>query len=132
MAKSHFIRKGSGDHERFVAESSERRKNVLSYYTVVTEAGHTSHFLSSRGQCSALSMRSHARAGSTDDLERVPQGVGGIYFVVAVGADQHQMAQIRLRQEILEHFEQCHVEPLQIVENLSPAASKTPSSRHYA
>src|ERR1700730_1920111 len=82
-------------------------------FTVKTVHQHPSQLLHGQGRQLYLP---HARAGSTDDLERVPQGVGGIYIVVAVGADQHQMAQIRLRQEILEHFEHCNVEPQQIVE----------------
>ena len=42
--------------------------------------------------------------------------MGGIDFVVSVGADQHQVPHIRLGQQILEQIERCRIEPLQIVE----------------
>ena len=42
--------------------------------------------------------------------------MGGIDFVVPVGADQQQMLHIRPGQQILEQIERCRVEPLQIVE----------------
>src|SRR6516162_11532183 len=42
--------------------------------------------------------------------------MGGIDFVVPVGADQQQMLQIWPCQQILEQIERCRVEPLQIVE----------------
>src|SRR6516225_11800863 len=42
--------------------------------------------------------------------------MGGIDFVVPVGADQQQMLHIRPCQQILEQIERCRVEPLQIVE----------------
>ena len=42
--------------------------------------------------------------------------MGGIDFVVPVGADQHQVPHIRPGQQILEQIERCRVEPLQIVE----------------
>src|SRR5262249_11945241 len=40
----------------------------------------------------------------------------GTDFVGSVGADQHQVLHIRLRQQILDHIERCRVEPLQIVD----------------
>src|SRR5215467_11056361 len=42
--------------------------------------------------------------------------MGGIDFVVPVGADQQQMLHIRPCQQILEQIESCRVEPLQIVQ----------------
>ena len=42
--------------------------------------------------------------------------MGGIDFVVPVGADQHQVLHIRPGQQILEQIERRRVEPLQIVE----------------
>ena len=42
--------------------------------------------------------------------------MGGIDFVVPVGADQHQVVHIPLGQQILEHIQRGRVEPLQIVE----------------
>ena len=42
--------------------------------------------------------------------------MGGIDFVVPVGADQHQVLHVRLGQQILQQIERCRVEPLQIVE----------------
>jgi hypothetical protein len=35
--------------------------------------------------------------------------VGGIDFVVPIGADQHQVVHIRLCHEILEHIKRCRV-----------------------
>ena len=40
----------------------------------------------------------------------------GIDLVVAIGADQHQVPQVRPGQQILEQIERRRVEPLQIVE----------------
>ena len=42
--------------------------------------------------------------------------MGGIDFVVPVGADQHQVLHIRPDQQILKQIERRGVEPLQIVE----------------
>src|SRR2546426_699322 len=42
--------------------------------------------------------------------------MGGIDFVVPVGADQHQVLHIRPGQQILEQVQRCRVEPLHIVE----------------
>ena len=42
--------------------------------------------------------------------------MGGIDFVVSVGADQHQVLHVRPGQQILEQIEGRRVEPLQIVE----------------
>ena len=42
--------------------------------------------------------------------------MGGIDFVVAVSANQHQVLHIRPGQQILEQIERCRIEPLQVVE----------------
>ena len=52
-------------------------------------------------------------------FEFAHQRMGGIDFIVPVGADQQQMLHIRPRQQILEQIERCRVEPLQIVEEQS-------------
>ena len=43
-------------------------------------------------------------------------GWAAVDFVVAIGADQHQVLHIRLGQQILEQIERRRVEPLQVVE----------------
>src|SRR5215813_14013946 len=45
--------------------------------------------------------------------------MGGVDFVVPVGADHNQMLHIRLGQQILEQMERCCVKPLQVVEEES-------------
>ena len=55
-------------------------------------------------------------AGGLDGVELAHQRMGGVDFVVAIGADQHQVLQIRPGQQILEQIERRRVEPLQIVE----------------
>src|ERR1700722_1001012 len=42
--------------------------------------------------------------------------MGRINLVVPVGADQHQVLQVRPGQQILQQIQRCRVEPLQIVE----------------
>jgi hypothetical protein len=76
MAKSHFLREGSRDHERFVAESSERRKNVLSYYTVVTEAGHTTagHHRRSPFDCQIMASACSRQSGLDSATKSEPAG----------------------------------------------------------
>ena len=58
----------------------------------------------------------HDRSSLADRFELAHQRMGGINFVVSVGADQHQVLHIRLGQQILEQIERCRVEPLQIIE----------------
>src|SRR5713226_1897225 len=58
----------------------------------------------------------HYRSSLADRLELAHQRMGGIDFVVPVGADQHQVLHIRTGQQILEQIERSSVEPLQIVE----------------
>ena len=58
----------------------------------------------------------HYRASLTDRFELAHQWMGGADFVVAVGADQHQMPHIRPGKKIRDQIERCSVEPLQIVE----------------
>ena len=58
--------------------------------------------------------------------------MGGIDFVVAVGADQHQVLHIRPGQQILEQIERRRIEPLQIVEESASGCSgraNTPMNR---
>src|SRR3954462_2584735 len=42
--------------------------------------------------------------------------MGGVHFVVSVGADQHHVLQVLPAQKIFEQIERCCIEPLQIVE----------------
>ena len=58
----------------------------------------------------------HLAAGVLDRLKLARQRMGGIDLVVPIGADQHQVLQIRPGQQILEQVERRGVEPLQIVE----------------
>ena len=55
-------------------------------------------------------------AGGLDGVELSHQRMGGSDFVVAIGADQHEVLQIRPGQQILQQIERRRVEPLQIVE----------------
>jgi len=45
--------------------------------------------------------------------------MGGIHFVVPVGADQRQVPYIRLSQEVLKEIERRSIKPLQIIEEQS-------------
>ena len=56
------------------------------------------------------------RSGSPDRVELTHQRMDGVDFVVPVGADQHQVPDIWLGQQILEQIQRSRVEPLQIVE----------------
>src|SRR6516225_8181280 len=51
-----------------------------------------------------------------DGLELAGQRMRGIDLVVTVGADQHQVSQIRVGQQVLEQVKRRGVEPLQVVE----------------
>ena len=55
------------------------------------------------------------RSCLTDLFELAHQWMGGIDFVVPVGADQQQIPHIGLAQQILEQIKRGRVEPLQIV-----------------
>src|ERR1700726_3903581 len=55
-------------------------------------------------------------AGVLHGIELLPQRMGGVDFVVAICADQHEVLQISPGQEILEQVERRRVEPLKIVE----------------
>src|SRR3954447_265975 len=55
-------------------------------------------------------------ARAPDGLELAHQRMRGIYLVVAVGADHHQVPHIRVGQQVLEQVECRGVEPLQVVE----------------
>ena len=56
------------------------------------------------------------RSGLADCVELVPQRMCGIDLVVPISADQHQVLQIRLGQQVLQQIESRSIEPLQIVE----------------
>ena len=58
----------------------------------------------------------YGRARVADRLELAHQRMGGSDLVVPVGADQHEVLQIRPGQHVLEQIERCGVEPLQVVE----------------
>ena len=58
----------------------------------------------------------HLAAGGPDGVELAHQRMGGGDFVVAIGADQHEVLQIRPGQQILQQIERRRVEPLQVVE----------------
>ena len=55
-------------------------------------------------------------ASSCDGLELPAQRMGSSNLVVPIGADQQQVSNIRLGQEILEQIERRRVQPLQVVE----------------
>src|ERR1700729_4039297 len=56
------------------------------------------------------------RSGLADCVELVSQRMRGIDLVVPISADQHQVLQIRLGQQVLQQIESRSIEPLQIVE----------------
>src|SRR5262245_65604659 len=58
----------------------------------------------------------HCRSSFANRFEFAHQWMAGIDFVVSISTNQHQVPQIRLSQEILEHIECCQIEPLQVVE----------------
>src|SRR5262249_18341422 len=51
-----------------------------------------------------------------DRIEHARQRMSGTDLVVPIGADQHQVLQIRSDQQLLQQIERRRVEPLQIVE----------------
>ena len=51
-----------------------------------------------------------------DDVEHAHQRMRGIDLVVPIGADQHQVLQVRSRQQVLQQIERRRIEPLKIVE----------------
>src|ERR1700757_3401150 len=55
-------------------------------------------------------------AGGLDGVELPHQRMSGSDFVVAIGADQQQVPQIRSGQQILKQVERRRVQPLQVVE----------------
>src|ERR1700722_569189 len=58
----------------------------------------------------------HLGAGVLHRIKLLPQRMGGVDFVVAIGADQHEVLQISPGQEVLEQVERRRVKPLKIVE----------------
>src|SRR4029077_820703 len=59
----------------------------------------------------------HFSASGPDGVELPHQRMGGCDFIVAIGADQHEVLQIRPAQQILQQIERRRVEPLQVVED---------------
>ena len=59
----------------------------------------------------------HFSASGPDGVELPHQRMGGCDFIVAIGADQHEVPQIRPVQQILQQIERRRVEPLQVVED---------------
>src|SRR5262245_10828135 len=57
----------------------------------------------------------HHRSSLADRFELAYQRMGGIDFVVPVGADQEQVLHIRPGQQIIEQIERCRIEPLQVI-----------------
>jgi len=51
-----------------------------------------------------------------DGLQLAHQRMCGGHFVVTVGANQHQIFHVRMRQQILHQIQRGRVEPLQVVE----------------
>ncbi len=58
----------------------------------------------------------HARAASSDAFERLPEGVLRTDLVVPIGADDQEMPDLPVRDDVLEELERRRVEPLQVVE----------------
>src|SRR5271165_2282587 len=56
------------------------------------------------------------RSSLTDRFKLADQWMGGIDFVVSIGADHHQVLHVQLGRKILEQVERGCVEPLQIVQ----------------
>src|SRR5271166_5233896 len=56
------------------------------------------------------------RSRASNDCQLPHQRRGGIDLVGPIGADQQQMLNVRLRQQILDEVERRRVEPLKIVE----------------
>src|ERR1700733_7518485 len=77
----------------------------------------------------------HPGPGVLHRIELLPQRMGGVDFVVAIGADQHEVLHISPGQEILEQVERRRVEPLKIVEEerqrmLRPGEHADKPSKH--
>src|SRR5260370_38369421 len=70
---------------------------------------------SERGQHNLLS----PRASFADSLQRPQKRVRGTDLVVPVGADQHQVPHVGIRNQALQQLKSCRVQPLQIVEEQS-------------
>ena len=45
--------------------------------------------------------------------------MGRIDFVIAIGADQQQMSNVRLQQQVFEQIKRRQVDPLQVIEKQS-------------
>ncbi|MCY1413983.1 hypothetical protein D9M71_294210 [compost metagenome] len=57
-----------------------------------------------------------AHAGLTASLQLARQRMTGVHLVVAVGAHQHQVAQLRMGQQVFQQVEGRRIQPLQVVE----------------
>src|ERR1700733_2230100 len=55
-------------------------------------------------------------SGPADRIELASQRMRGIDLVVPISADQHQVPQIRLGEQVLQQIKSRSIEPLQIVE----------------
>src|SRR5208282_4715671 len=58
----------------------------------------------------------HLRPGLTDQIKFARQRMRGVDLIVAIGADQQEMPEIRPGQQILDEVKRRRVEPLQIIE----------------
>ena len=58
----------------------------------------------------------HHAAGSPDHRQHPRERVRGADLVVAIGADQEQVPHVGVEDEVLDQFEGCAIQPLQVVE----------------
>ena len=58
----------------------------------------------------------HPRSGVADRRQRPHERMRRTDFVVAVGADQQQVPHVRIGNQVLQQFQSCRIQPLQIVE----------------
>jgi hypothetical protein len=58
----------------------------------------------------------HDRSGFANGVELPHQRMGGIHFVIPIGADDQQILDVRLREQLLEQVEGRRIEPLEIVD----------------
>ncbi len=65
------------------------------------------------------------RSGLAHCVQLSHQRMGGVDFVVPVGANQEQMLHIRPRQEVFEQIERGWIEPLQVVEKQGERTFRT-------
>ena len=58
----------------------------------------------------------HFHSGLADRTQRPRERVGRTHLVVAISADQQQMVQLRVRDQVFKKVERCCIQPLQIIE----------------